>query len=361
MRRDVLSGLSARGPSLTDRAYTGLALLAAPAPHLVRVLVSLGLVTALAAGATVASADALPDEPLYGMKVAGEQVRLALARTPEDRAVVQLSMAEHRLAEAERLALAGREPDALVATSAYGTHVANAAAELAAVEQLEPTGRAVVDRLKSRLTEQQTRAAEVATRLAADPISAAVAPVFRTLASAPPSPGTTTVAEQIADHAARVNSQLAAVAEQRSEQATEDAGQAVAQPAAPAPAVAPAAAAPAAAPAAVVAAQAPKPANAPATRTAAPQPAKTAVPTAKPEAAVGNVSVPDAAAKAEVEAAKREVQAALEKAKKDFQAALQKVKREHEKAAEAAKKAKELAKRTPSPKPAPKTTPKPRK
>jgi len=113
IRRRVLAVVPPR-PGIGDRAYGLLALLAAPAPHLVRAIVSFALVAGVVASATVASADALPDEPLYAMKIASEQLRLALAVSPEDRAAVELSMAQHRLAEAERLALSGSAPDVVV-------------------------------------------------------------------------------------------------------------------------------------------------------------------------------------------------------------------------------------------------------
>lgn len=87
-----------------DLVYGAFAVLAAPAPYLVRALTGAALAVALAAAATLVSADALPGEPLYGVKVAWEQTRLGLAGTPADRAAVQMSVARHRLAEATRLA-----------------------------------------------------------------------------------------------------------------------------------------------------------------------------------------------------------------------------------------------------------------
>ena len=236
----MLAGIRPRGPRLGDHAFAVLTVLAAPAPHIVRALVSLGLVATVVASATVASADALPDEPLYGVKLASEQVRLRLAVTPVDRAAVRLSMAEHRLAEAERLALAGREPEALFATSAYGTHLAQAAAELARIERLEVEGPTLVQRLKERLLDQQQRAADVAAHLASDPASARSAPLFESVASAAPQGTGGTLSERIAEHAASVTDQVAAVAEQRAqEQPAEPAAAARVDPAKPAAAEAP--------------------------------------------------------------------------------------------------------------------------
>jgi hypothetical protein len=215
IRYQVMSGLRARKTSLADRVYDAAGILALPAPHIVRALVSAALVVAVVASATVASAESLPEEALYGVKLASEQIRLALAATPVDRAAVELSMAEHRLVEAERLASGGREIDALVATSTYGEHLANAAAALATVERVDPVALPVVDQLKQRLAEQQRRASEVAAYLAADPRSSNSAPVFLTVASnAPALPSGASVAEGIAEHAANVADRIAVVAEQ---------------------------------------------------------------------------------------------------------------------------------------------------
>lgn len=213
IRRRVLSRTRPSGPGAADRAFVVLALLAAPAPHLVRILASVALVGAVVASATVASADALPHDPLYGVKLVTEELRLSLAGTPQDRAAVELSMAEHRLAEAERLALEGHHPAALVATSMYGAHLANAAAALAEVERQGPKARLVAVQLQLRLAQHQRRAAGVAGRLAADPQADAVAPVFETIASHPPSTAGLTVSEVIAEHAAVVTERLAKVAE----------------------------------------------------------------------------------------------------------------------------------------------------
>src|SRR5688500_6015560 len=238
MRRDVLARVEPRAPGFGDHLYNVLTVLAAPAPFIVRAAVSGVLVLSLVATASVASADALPDEPLYGLKVASEQVRLALAQSPEDRAAVRLSMAEHRLAEAERLAVAGREPEALVAASAYGTQLAEAAAELASIERLEVSGPTIVARLRERLADQQTRAADIAERLRTGTASAQSAPAFDTVASAPPADPSGTLAELIAEHAASVTDQVAAAAAQRAQD--EGIGPAAVPPAPAAPvAVAP--------------------------------------------------------------------------------------------------------------------------
>ncbi len=207
---------------MADRLYDAVAVAGLPAPYLVRLAVGAMIVLGLVAGATVASADSLPTDPLYPVKLATEQVRLALAQSAQDRAAVQLSMAEHRLVEAERLALRGLQAEALVAGSTYGADLAGAAAELASIERSGPVAAGVVAQLKQRLSEQQSHASRVATELAEDPGAAAIVPVFRTVASfAPPQPSGVTVSEAIAQHAADVAGQLAAAADEIA-QASED-------------------------------------------------------------------------------------------------------------------------------------------
>lgn len=207
----MLSSLRGRRAGPWDRAYDAAALLALPAPHLVRAVVAGLLVIGVIASATVASAEAIPDDPLYAVKLATEDLRLRLAQTAEDRAAVELSMAEHRFSEAERLAEAGRAPDAVVAASTYGLELANAAAELASADAADPRSRAALEQLRLLLSQQQKRAGDAALHLATDPRNAPAAPVFRTVASAAPRAGLAS-SEEIAQHAAAVTEQLVQVA-----------------------------------------------------------------------------------------------------------------------------------------------------
>lgn len=59
-------------------------------------------------GLTVASADALPGDPLYGVKITGEAVVLALPQAPGSRAELELTYADRRLSEILALAARGR-------------------------------------------------------------------------------------------------------------------------------------------------------------------------------------------------------------------------------------------------------------
>ena len=214
MRRRVLGDLHPRPPQLSDRLYGGAVLLGRPAPLAVRAVTVLLVLASLVAATGVAAADSLPDEPLYAVKLVTEQTRLALATTAEDRATVELSIAEHRLTEALRLAEAGREEDALEASSAYGTHLASAAAELATIE-VGPRGTALTGQLETRLSTQRTQVAATATRLAKDPRSAPAAAVLATVtATATPVQGATAAA-RIAANAAAFSERAAKAAEDR--------------------------------------------------------------------------------------------------------------------------------------------------
>ena len=214
MRNSVLAALAPAKPTAADRAYAFFAVVGKPAPMLVRGLAVAVIVAGALGAATVASADSLPDDPLYGFKLAGEQVRLAVAVSPEDRAAVELSIAEHRLDEAELLAASGREDDAIIATAGYGSSIADAAAELATVEQSGPGTSALVAQLQISLAASQQRVAATATRLAADPRTANAAQVLASV-SATASPSKDSPAAKIADQAVAITARLATVADDR--------------------------------------------------------------------------------------------------------------------------------------------------
>jgi hypothetical protein len=214
MRNTVLASLAPAKPTIADRLYGAFALLGKPAPMLVRGLLALVIVAGLLGSATVASADSLPDDLLYGFKLAGEQLRLAIAVSPEDRAAVELSIAQHRLDEAESLASIGREDDAIIATASYGSSLADAAADLASVESNSPATVALVTQLQTALTASQQRVAATTMRLAADPRTASTAQILDTV-SATASPSKDSPAARIADQAAAITARLAVVADDR--------------------------------------------------------------------------------------------------------------------------------------------------
>ncbi|MDP9245432.1 MAG: DUF5667 domain-containing protein, partial [Chloroflexota bacterium] len=214
MRNTVLAALAPAKPTLGDRVYGAFALIGKPAPMLVRGLATIVVIAAMLGGAAVSSADSLPDDALYSFKLAGEQVRLAVAVDPGDRASVELSIAEHRLDEAERLATNGREDDAIIATASYGSSLADAAADLASVESTDPRAAALVTQMQTSLTTSRVRVAATATKLAANPRTAGTAEVLAVLA-ATAAPSTVSPATKIADQAAAITARLSVVADDR--------------------------------------------------------------------------------------------------------------------------------------------------
>jgi hypothetical protein len=215
MRNTVLAALAPAKPTLADRVYGGFLLVGRPAPLLVRALVTVVFAATVLGSATVASGDSLPEDALYSLKLAGEQVRLAIAIGPEDRAAVELSIAEHRLDEAERLATSGREDDAIIATASYGSSLADAAADLASVESTDPRSAALVTQVQTSITASQQRVAATVQRLAADPRTVGTAEVLATVAATPSASSKGSPATKIANNAVAITSRLATVADDR--------------------------------------------------------------------------------------------------------------------------------------------------
>jgi hypothetical protein len=173
------------------------------------------VVVAIGASTAVVSAGTVADDPLYSVKITSEQVRLALATSPEDRAVVELSIAEHRLAEATALASLGNEDDAIVASSEYGEHMANAAAELAQIEALQPETATLVLQLQQRIDHHRATAAALVVRLAEDPNTAPAAEALAVIAMRGSLAANLSPAAAIAQDAADTADEAATVAERK--------------------------------------------------------------------------------------------------------------------------------------------------
>jgi len=188
-------------------------LLGRPTPYAMRALAVGLVVVAIGASTALVSAGTVADDPLYSVKTTSEQMRLALATSPEDRAVVELSIAEHRLAEATALATLGDEDNAIVATSEYGEHMANAAAELAQVESLQPETATLVVQLQQRIDEHRATAAAVVARLADDPDRASAALALSAVAARGAPAADLSPAAAIAQDAADTADEAASVAE----------------------------------------------------------------------------------------------------------------------------------------------------
>jgi hypothetical protein len=209
IRDRVLGSVALRRATFADRVVIGFEMIAKPAPYVARAIAVFALCVATVAAATVAGADSLPDDPLYSLKLAGEDVRLTLALSAEDRASVQLSIAEHRLAEAEALATSGLDEATLVASSTYSQQIAEAAAELAELEALQPKVVALVTQLDDRYNQQRSRMQVLATRLSADPVTLRASEILAVAAAPTLAPGLLGV-QRIAETAAGVAEELAA-------------------------------------------------------------------------------------------------------------------------------------------------------
>lgn len=226
MRARVMSGLRPRRPTLRDNAWAALWFLGRPAPYIVRSVALAAIVVCSGLGATITSAESLPDDALYPVKIASETVRLALAGAPEDRAAVELTIAEHRLVEAEKLAESGRSSEALVASAVYSQYIAWAALELAPQADQSASVNA---QLEQSFNAQRERAQALASLLSLDASSAKGAQVLAMIASPTLAPGRTQV-ERIAETAASMAVDIADAADEEMAEMT-------ANDAAPAPIV----------------------------------------------------------------------------------------------------------------------------
>src|SRR2546428_7372696 len=104
IRARVLFGLHPHNATLVDRLAIAFELLGRPTPYAMRALAVGLVVVAIGASTAVVSAGTVADDPLYSVKITSEQMRLTLATSPEDRADVELSIAEHRLVQGAVLA-----------------------------------------------------------------------------------------------------------------------------------------------------------------------------------------------------------------------------------------------------------------
>jgi len=130
------------------------------------------LATSLAAGGAVAaSADATPDNPLYGVKMAQESVRLAIARDELERAGLRARFAERRVDELGRVS-PDSPPDqrAHLAQEIAGNLQAVAVAVQHEQQQgrMSPDTRAKLTRLARQLESSRLRDPELLRRVLAE-------------------------------------------------------------------------------------------------------------------------------------------------------------------------------------------------
>jgi hypothetical protein len=103
------------------------------------VAVSIGIVLMLTTGSTMsASSQALPDQPLYPVKLATEQVRVALAVSDEQKAQLQTELVQERATEVEAMANEDKTDEAAKAVDRYNNQFEKAVAAIIKTEGAEP-------------------------------------------------------------------------------------------------------------------------------------------------------------------------------------------------------------------------------
>ena len=116
----------------------------------------------LLAGAIAASADDLPDSPLYPLKGVLEQARGALAFSPSDRLTYHLDLARTRLAESEAMIARHRLDLASRALNALDGQLYDAALVVQAEKQSDPAiGAAMERRLRQAIVTHDTQLASL--------------------------------------------------------------------------------------------------------------------------------------------------------------------------------------------------------
>ena len=126
-RANARARLMARLPARRSRMQELLDVVRAPTfsrrPALVRVLISLLVVTILGASVAYASTGALPNDALYPIKLTVEQIRLAFTASARSQIELRLAFAAERLREIDRLVEAGREIEAVTALNEFDREI----------------------------------------------------------------------------------------------------------------------------------------------------------------------------------------------------------------------------------------------
>jgi hypothetical protein len=130
--------------------------------RLATALMAMVLVFGMVFGVGQAAADSLPGEPLYGLKLATEAVRLAQTKSPEAKAELNLDLAEKRLAEITSLLTQGEPVD----ESAPQRLEQQLMAALQAALQIEDPAKAqTLYRLETMIQQQQQTMTSVMARV----------------------------------------------------------------------------------------------------------------------------------------------------------------------------------------------------
>ena len=131
-----------------------------PVRPLRRLLLAPVVIVLLLLGGLAASADSLPDSPLYPLRRVVESARGTLAFSPSDQLAYHLSLADSRLADAEAMVARHRVDLAKPALSALADQLQAAAVLVSGQRRVDPTAAAdMADRLRQAAASQDRQLA----------------------------------------------------------------------------------------------------------------------------------------------------------------------------------------------------------
>jgi len=114
------------------------------------------LIVLLTGGGTViASSNAMPDDPLYPVKLATEEARLTFAVTDAQKAQVHIQLAETRAVEVETMANEGKTDQAAITAERFAEELEKASLAIANVESAMGTALPSTTTTEPTLTEPQ--------------------------------------------------------------------------------------------------------------------------------------------------------------------------------------------------------------
>jgi hypothetical protein len=161
-RRRLAARLSARSAPITPRRSLVPALVLRR-PALITALVVAVLVM-LSSGIVAASAASLPNDLLYSVKIAVEELRLSLSPDSLNRSNLHLAFAAQRLDEIARLIRVDRGSDALIALDNFTAHI-RAAASIANAVPDATDRNALVEHVNASIDQSDVTLTQVAPQL----------------------------------------------------------------------------------------------------------------------------------------------------------------------------------------------------
>ena len=104
-------------------------------------------------GTVIASSNAMPDDPLYTVKLATEEVKLTFAVTDAQKAQVHIQLAETRAAEVETMANEGKTDQAAITAERFAEELEQASLAMAKMESAMSTAPPSTTTTEPTLTE----------------------------------------------------------------------------------------------------------------------------------------------------------------------------------------------------------------